>query len=169
MIDWLPFVFQAPTPLWNVWFIDLINWLTPGWKVRLIGLIDGLIDACVQFEWLILLCCSLWPVWQGLLHPDRTAETSGGPHGGERPYHDWLIDWLTYVKSLIDWFYCVLQPVTCVTKASTPGQDCGNIGWSTPGRDLTGIDPLNISQFPVLLFHFSLPMFLPYQLYTFGF
>ncbi len=38
------------------------------------------------------------------------------------------------------WILLCSEPVTCVTRVSTPGQDCGNIGWSTLGRDRTMID-----------------------------
>ncbi len=303
MIDWIDW--WIDWCLWTVWLIDFAVYSVTcvtrvstlgqvcrniGWSTRGRWLIDWLIDACELFDWLISLCvfCSLWPVWQGLLHSDRTAETSDSPHRGEtlpwlidwidwlthgkslidwfhhvysaacdlcdkgfytrtglrkhrvvhtggRPYHDWLdwlmdwlmpvnclidrfrcvlwhvwqgflhsyrsaetsgvphggddwlIDWLTPVNCLIDWFHCVysaacdlrkhrivhtgerpyhdlliglvdwlivwrlwkdwlillctLQPVTCVTRASTLGQDSGNIGWSTQGRDLIGIVP----------------------------
>ncbi len=78
----------------------------------LIDWLDWLIGVCEKFDWLILLCSgSLWPVWQGLLHPDRTAETSGGPHGGETLAL--LIDWRLWQVWLIDFtvYFCSLWPV----------------------------------------------------------
>ncbi len=74
---------------------------------------------------------------------------------------DWWIDWRLSKVWMIDFTVCVLQPVTCVTRASTLGQDCGNIGWSTRGRDLTGI----VSSQPTL-FSFSCPILMAHSLFT---
>ncbi len=95
-------------------FIVLLQPVTFDWLIFYCCSLWPLIDwffYCWTFDWLIFFivvacdlwltdffyCCSLWPVWQGLLHPARTAETSGSPHGGETL--PWLIDWLILLCS----------------------------------------------------------------------